>query len=55
MKLNKGKSGIMIHGLKGRKQKKETFIQGIPIVDKYKYLGIWIDKNMTLNDHLEYI
>ena len=55
LKLNKGKSGIMFHGKRGKKLKEEKWIQNIPIVDRYKYLGIWIDKNTTMNYHLDYI
>ena len=55
MKLNKGKSGILFHEKKGRKLKAEKRIRDIPVVDEYKYLGIWIDKNLTMNKHLGYI
>ena len=55
MKLNKSKSGIMMHGKKGKKLKVEKKIRGIPVVEEYKYLGIWIDKNLTMNKHLAYI
>ena len=40
MKLNKGKSGILLHSKKGKKLKKEKKIMGIPVVDEYKYLGV---------------
>ena len=26
---------------------------GIPFTDEYKYLGIWIDKNLNLKNNLE--
>ena len=41
MKLNKKKSGIIIHTKQGPLTKEyEGEIEGFPIVDKYKYLGI---------------
>ena len=55
MKLNKGKSGIMFHEKKGRKLKKEKRIEDIPVVEEYKYLGVWIDKNLNMNKHLGHI
>ena len=30
-------------------------IEGIPIVSKYKYLGIILDNKLEYRDHLEYI
>ena len=45
----------MIHEKRGKKGKKPKEIKGIPIVEHYKYLGIWIDKNINLKKHLDYI
>ena len=28
---------------------------GIPVVDKYKYLGIMMDKNLNLKEHTKLI
>ena len=44
-----------MHGKKGKKLKVEKKIRGIPVVEEYKYLGIKIDKNLTMNKHLAYI
>ena len=47
--INKKKSGVMIHGFKGRTSKLDKGeISGFPYKNEYKYLGIIIDKNLTL-------
>ena len=56
--LNPSKSGIL--ELLPLNDKKETLkvgsiFEGIPIVDKYKYLGVWLDRKLTLTPHLEHI
>ena len=49
MKINKKKSGIMIFKKKRRKnaENEEKEITGYPIVEEYKYLGIWLDSRMS--------
>ena len=47
MKINKKKSGIIIHkeSRRGRKRKvMEKEINGFPIVNSYKYLGIYLNE-----------
>ena len=47
--INKKKSGVMIHGFKGRTSRQDKGeIRGYPYKNEYKYLGIIIDKNLTL-------
>ena len=56
MKLNRKKSGIIFHTKQGPKPKEyRSDIEGIPVVEKYKYLGIWIERTMTMIQHLDYI
>ena len=55
MKLNKKKSGIIIHKKARRKNKKEKEINGIPIVSKYKYLGVVINEPVNGKDQLQSI
>ena len=52
--INKLKSGIMIHAKRGRSSKKdEGTLLDYPYKKEYKYLGIIIDKNLTLQRQLE--
>jgi len=56
MDINKKKSGIIFHscwGWSNRRKLKE--IEGYPIDNKYKYLGIWIDSALTFNQHMTYL
>jgi len=49
MKVNKKKSGIMI--IRADKRTPERLrgeLKGYPIVEKYKYLGIEVDNDLTL-------
>ena len=55
MTINKKKSCIIKYKRKKNKSEGNKEILGIPIVRKYKYLGIIIDENMCWEDHLEYI
>jgi hypothetical protein len=55
MRLNKQKSGIMIM-LPSKKEREDippVSIRGIPIVNKYKYLGVVLDDETSLNLHLK--
>ena len=46
----------MIHSSRGKPCKKDTGeIRGYPYKDEYKYLGIIIDKNLTLKKQLMYL
>ena len=47
MTINKKKSGIIFYKKKKRKRLKDNDIAGYPIVEEYKYLGIWMDQKMT--------
>ena len=50
MKLNLKKCGIMIHKGSFKLNKEDKLnknFMGIPLTDEYKYLGIWIDKNLN--------
>ena len=53
MDINKDKSGIMFLELgnynKINKKYKNLDIEKLPIINKYKYLGITIDNNLNLN------
>ena len=54
--INKKKSGVMIHKYRGRAAKEDKgFIRDFPYKDQYTYLGIIIDRNLTMNQHLEKI
>ena len=56
MIINKKKSGVMIHKFRGRAAEADKGeIRGYKYVDKYTYLGIVIDRNLTLRKHLEKI
>ncbi len=55
MEINKSKCGIMF--LSGqidlpRKEKIRANIEGIPIVQHYKYLGIILNKMLSPSNHL---
>ena len=58
MKINKNKSAIL--EFQQRRKKKtilkigDTFM-GYPIVNKYKYLGTWLDQKLTLDTQLQHI
>ncbi len=52
MTVNKMKSGVIRIG---KKVKENTSIQGYPVVDKYKYLGVWINKDVNCQAHIDAI
>ena len=53
MKLNKGKSGVIfLENTRNNKISKKYLdldLQGFPLLNEYKYLGIWLDNNLNLN------
>ena len=53
MKLNKGKSGVIFlentRNNKISKKYQDLDLQGFPLLNEYKYLGIWLDNNLNLN------
>ena len=53
MKLNKGKSGVIFlensRNNKISKKYRDLDLQGFPLLNEYKYLGIWLDNNLNLN------
>jgi len=49
MKINKKKSGIIFYKKRKNKYKMEKEIMEYPVVEEYKYLGIWIDEKMSWN------
>ena len=54
--INKRKSGVMIHTFRGREAKEDTgSIRDYPYKIDYTYLGVVIDRNLTLKAHLEKI
>jgi len=57
MKLNKGKSAV-VEFIPRRTHSRFIIgsqIMGIPIQDKYKYLGLWLNRKLTLDDQIEHI
>ena len=53
MKINISKCGIMF--LSNSKQKKYEQIKGIPVVGKYKFLGITIDNKLNPKHHTKHL
>ena len=53
-KFNKDKSNVMIFGT-GKIPSQKFYLgeEELKIVDSYKYLGLWIDKNFTWKQHVE--
>ena len=52
--INKKKSGVMIHKYRGKAAKQDKgFIREYPYKSEYTYLGIVIDRNLTLRKQLE--
>jgi len=68
LKLNEKKSGIVAfqprHGkgkhftlklYKSEDQKEEKTFEGFPVLQKYKYLGLWLDEKLQMKPQLEHI
>ena len=55
MKINKKKSGIILHKKNSKRKRKKSEFHGYPIVNEYKYLGIYIDSKLSFKPHLDYI
>ena len=58
MTINYKKCGLILHKGIGLKDNKNRFLNNyldIPIVNEYKYLGIYIDKNLNFKKQLEYM
>ena len=55
MIINKKKSAIMPLYRRRKKLEETEEYDGYPIVEKYKFLGIWIDNGLSLTNHLEHI
>ena len=58
MAINLNKCGIINHKgtiVTDTEDDPQPKLLGIPVIRKYKYLGVIIDKNLNLKDHLEYI
>ena len=54
MKINRTKSGVIFHMMRGRKNiPEDETIFGYPVKENYKYLGIYMDQNMKLNYQLK--
>ena len=54
--INKKKSGVMIHKYRGRAAEADKGeIRGYKYKTEYTYLGIVIDRNLTLRKHLDKI
>jgi len=57
MRLNKDKSAVLEFTPRLAKKlfiRSETVL-GIPVVSKYKYLGLWLNRKLTLDDQLAHI
>ena len=53
--INKKKSGIIFHVNNSKKLKKMRKYMDYPILEQYKYLGVYIDRSMSYKAHLTYI
>ncbi len=55
--LNPSKSGIMEVPPKYKKAALEvgSSVDGIPVVDSYKYLGVWLDQRLSPQRHIDYL
>ena len=59
LKINSKKSGIVEFlprvGSRDHYLKVGSYFDGFPVVDKYKYLGLWIDCKLTMEPQLDHI
>ena len=57
IKLNPSKSGILeiFPKYKAGSMRIGSHFRGIPVVEKYKYLGVWLDQKLSCRSHLEYL
>ena len=59
MTINKKKSGIMFLEIgttnKIHKKYLKLNIDNFPIINKYKYLGTYIDNNLNLKENTKYV
>lgn len=55
MCINKLKSGIMKVKQKSYKKKKVIFIEGVPEVIQYKFLGVELTNSLRLRPHIDMI
>ena len=55
MKLNHSKSGILVLEDRQKKYENLSVIMSIPIVNKYKYLGVWLNKNFDMKENTLHI
>jgi hypothetical protein len=52
LKVNPRKSGILMLGTNLSNTDKNGELQGIPYVAEYKYLGTWVDGQLSVDPHL---
>ncbi len=57
VKLNPAKSGVLEVPPKYGKITLEvgSVFEGVPVVDSYKYLGLWLTQKLTAEKHLDYL
>jgi hypothetical protein len=58
MSLNKAKCGAMFlagHSTLSADELRQKTVEGVPIVAKYKYLGVYLQKNLQPSAHLDFL
>ena len=55
MSLNEKKSGILIMDDRTKTYSETQSIMGIPVVESYKYLGVWLNKDFGMKENIESI